>query len=357
MSSSSSISSFEPTPEERVTRGRIPWAAAALIATVVVVETVSNRHQAWFADLAGWQWETKRRLFDRGDLDGDIAIIGSSVLFHGLNPTDANTALAGRARVVNLALNGQTLQHSAQILNRHLARNARVRLIVLELWNLKVERDSWLRGPYYRSWATADEFLQSGLQCQEPSVLVPFTAYRLFPSLRYREGLDNWISACLHSCRFDDDYFRRNQEVAREMKQTMGFARSTFENEELTPQQVPPPRSRSWMLDPSAEVWLNQFFGTCSHGRLRVVLFIPPPPPFVARDRVRSGYAAGFDRYVADLRKAYPTLSLDTLTFSNYDLTDFTDDHHYSQKGRIRLSRDFANWVVGYGDTARLAAR
>jgi hypothetical protein len=356
MSSSSSISSFEPTPEERAPRSRIPWAALAFLAIVPVVELAIHYHQPWFADLAAWQWETKHRMLDNGELDGDVAVIGSSILFHGLDPTAANDALSVRGKVVNLALNGQTLQHSAQLLERYVERNPRLRLVVLELWNLKVEHESWLRGPYFRAWATPDEFLQSGVQYWEPSTLLPFVANRVLPSFRYREALDNWIFACAGSRGLDAQTLERNLAVAEEMKSTLGFARSTHEEEVLHAGQVPAARARPWEMEPAAELWLNRFLETCARHRLRVVLFLPPAPPFVERDRATAGYATGFARQVEELRTRFPAVALDMLTLPPYDLRDFTDDHHYSREGRQRLSRDFAGWLTTYHTTQLQAA-
>lgn len=357
MSSSSSISSFEPTPEERVPRGRVPWAAIALILVIVFTERVVERHRIWFADLAAWHWETKTSLVEAGELDGNIAVVGSSVLFHGLDPTASNRALDGRGKVVNLALNGQQLQHSAQMLDRYIVQNPDLRLVVLELWNLKVEPESWLRGPYYRWWATSDEFMESRAHYWDPSLLVSFAGNRLLPSYRYREGLDNWIFSCMRTRTLDATVRDRNLEMASEMHTTLGFARSTEEHDALTPARVPAGKERPWDLDPAADLWLHRFLGTCASRRIRVVLFLPPAPPFVDRDRRASGYVSGFERYVGRLREVYPTLSLDTLAFPHYDVADFTDDHHYSASGRLRLTGDFARWIAGYRPDRRLASR
>ena len=78
--------------------------------------TASHQRQ-WFADLAAWQWESKRDLID-GCAQGDVAIFGTSVLFHGLDPSAANSNQS--PTVVNLALNG-ALQHQTQLLRERLS--------------------------------------------------------------------------------------------------------------------------------------------------------------------------------------------------------------------------------------------
>jgi hypothetical protein len=102
-------------------------------------------------------------------------------------------------------------------------------------------------------------------------------------------------------------------------------------------------------------LWLRRFVAECARRRLPLVLFVPPAPSFVEAERARSGYDAGFRAYVESLWRDNPGLSLDTVTFSGYAVDDFSDDHHFSRKGRIRLSDDFATWLAAryVGDKAR----
>src|SRR6476619_2517110 len=100
MPSSSSISSSELSAHERVRPGRTRVAAIVFCLAVFVIEAFVGAERVWFADLAAWQWESKRALIDAGQLDGDVAIFGTSVLFHGLDPSAANAASHG-GKVVN----------------------------------------------------------------------------------------------------------------------------------------------------------------------------------------------------------------------------------------------------------------
>jgi hypothetical protein len=337
----------------------MPWAAIVWIVGVAAIELSATHFQDWFADLAAWQWETKHRMLDAGQLNGDVAVVGSSILFHGFDPTEANADLKSRERVVNLALNGQTLQHSAQLLERRLAEDSSVRMVVLELWNLKVEPESWLGGPYFRSWATWEEFLESGLQYNDPSVLVSFAAYRALPTFRYREGLNNWISSCLQTQWIDTSCRERNDDVAKEMLRSHGFAHSTAEADLLDPQSVPQPVDRPWHVKQSAVPWIDRIVDACRRRGVEIVLFVPPAPPFVERDRERSAYYAGFEQYSDDLQRRFPGSEIETLRFAGYDLSDFSDDHHYSCRGQRRLSNDLARWITARStmrDMSRLQA-
>src|SRR5437667_1313387 len=108
MLSSSFTSSFEPTPEERLRAAAVPWACIAFVMSVGFVEMMVYDHREWVADLAAWQWEVKSQLLERGELDSDVVVFGSSILFHGLDPLPANREMKNGMKAVNLALNGQT---------------------------------------------------------------------------------------------------------------------------------------------------------------------------------------------------------------------------------------------------------
>lgn len=301
--------------------------------------------------MAAWQWETKQRLLARGGLDGDFVVFGSSVLFHGLDPTPANKLLGDEGRVVNLALNGQQLQHSAQLLDRYLATDHRpIRLVILEIWRLDVTKESWTGGPYYKFWASWSEFAQSKAQYWEPSVLVPFAANRLLTSFRYREGLDNWISTSLRSRRIDSAVLSRNVALTDEMEDFLGRVRADFEDRTLTAARVPAAQLRPWIVDSTADIWLHRFLETCARARVPVVLLVPPTPPYIEKDRSQSGYYDGLQRYADELRREFPPLDLKVVTFPGYELSDFADDHHLSSKGVGRFSNRFAQWLEGQRD-------
>jgi len=351
MLSSSSISSFELTKYERVYTTTQPRAALVFLLAVVCIEFGVWRGHSWFADLAAWFWETKAELVAEGHLDGEVAVFGSSVLFHGLDPLPADQRLGGKRKVVNLALNGQTLQHSTQILNRFLARNKKVRVVVLEIWNMDVEHDSWLRGPYYRFWATWDEFLQSKVHYWDIAPIVAFAANRSLPSFRYREALDNWVSTCLRTRTISDETLLRNRAVTEEMTEHLGFVPGeVFETVSMNPNQVPAARERPWLITAAGDLWLRRFVAICERHNLRLVFLQPPAPPFVESERALSAYRDAFQGYVTEIKQQYPRLSLETLDFPGYKLENFADDHHLSRKGRVRLSEDFAAWLAARKD-------
>jgi hypothetical protein len=345
MSWNSSTSSFELTGEEYIRPRAVPWAALAFLAVVALTEAVLEIHHIWFCDRASWQWETKYDLIDKRLLDGDVAVVGSSILFHGFDPTIANEELDHKAKVVNLALNGQNLQHATQLLHRFLEKNQKPNLVLLELWHLQVEHESWLRGPYFRFSASWADFLQSKSYYWEPSLLVAFAANRFLPSFRYHEGLRNWLSNTIRAATMDKEVLHRNETVTEEMIDRFGFSRASFENDLLAPDKVPAPENRPWQMDRSGEIWLNRFLEICNHAGIRVVLVVPPAPSFVEEDRIRCHFYEDFSQCVKNLRKTYPDLSIETLSFTNYELKDFSDDHHLSCYGCERLSHDLANWL------------
>lgn len=323
----------------------MPWALLCAGIVVCAVEFVFYRIHERFADLAAWQWETKNRLLAENQLQGEVVIFGDSILFHGIDPKLCDRVLHHKTNVTNLALNGQTLQHSTQLLEKYCEESRKPKLVILELWNLKVEQESWLRGPYFRFWATTDEFLQSKCYYWNPSLLVPFESNRIFVSYRYQKALDNWIFASIKGSYLDNKVKKRNQAVAVEMEDHNGFVRSTFENQILSLDDVPVPTSRPWHIHESAEIWLHRFLNICERRKLSVVLLIPPAPFFIVNDQNISGFNEGLATFLSELQQKYPSVNLRLLRFTDYQLDDFCDDHHLSQKGRQRLTHDFADWL------------
>ena len=248
MASSSFTSNSEFETIERVPAGRVPAAAIAFVIAVICIEIGVSTHREWFADLAAWQWEVKRTLVADGTLDGDVAVFGTSVLFHALDPTVANRALGGGTRVVNLALNGMLLQHETQLLRERLASPKPPSVIVLELRNAVVERESWIRGPYFRFWASWSNFLESRFYYSNPSLALSFAEYRLLPSFRYREALDNWIFDSLRSHGVARHTRDRNRATAAEMRDHIGMVRADFDDRTVVPPATGT-RLREWSTD------------------------------------------------------------------------------------------------------------
>jgi hypothetical protein len=118
-----------------------------------------------------------------GALDGDVAIFGTSVLFHGIDPAVANQRLARPHRVVNLSLNGMMLQHQTQLLREKASEPNPPSLLVLELRARHRHRDSWTTGPYFRFWASATEFFESRFYYWQPRLALTFASQRVLPEL------------------------------------------------------------------------------------------------------------------------------------------------------------------------------
>jgi hypothetical protein len=45
------------------------------------------------------------------------------------------------------------------------------------------------------------------------------------------------------------------------------------------------------------------------------------------------------------LQEEFPGLAIDVIEPTGYDLDDFVDDHHFSEKGGQKLSADLAAWL------------
>lgn len=325
---------------------RIPRAALVFLLAVFAIEGAVHAHRAWFSDLASWQWESKRTAFDAGLLDSDVVIVGSSVLFHGLDPTGPDSTPGG-PRVSNLALNGMMLQHQTQVLRRLAARPRPPRLLVLELRHAEVDPASWVRGPYFLSWATFREFAESRYFYWSPALTLEFLGNRLLPSLRYRAALDNWLSVSARLRAPSREILDRNLAVQQELNAHRGFVRAGFDHRSLGA-RTGAPQPRAWASNAAGELWLRRFLDEASARHLPVVVLLPPAPePDTAADAA-GGFQAGFQATLERLRRDYPSTRLDLFAPTGYTRDDFADPIHLNHRGREKLTAAFATWIADY---------
>lgn len=342
-----STSSFELTPNERVLGGRVPVAAIAFLVALIGIESMLWTYHEWFADLAAWQWETKQTLIRTGQLDGQVAILGTSVLFHGLDPTVANAQLGGTPRVVNLALNGMEWQHETQLLQDRLQAAQPPSVVAIEFREEAVEQDSWLRGPYFRQWASWSEFAQSRFYYWEPSLALPFVSSRILASYNYRDALNNWIFESLSQRSLVRQTRDRNAGLVVEMQERAGSVRAP-DFEALTEPRRQVTRPRPWPEDRAGPLWVDRFMGLAAAHHVRVVLIVPPAPPYLTDPPGGSGFQAHLESAIADLKTRFPGLGLDAFRPAGYERTEFADDLHLNARGREHLSREFATWLTAY---------
>jgi len=345
---SSSTSSFELGPHERVRHGRVPVAALVFLALVAVVEIVASGTEEWFADGGSWKWRSKRTLLDAGALDGDVAIFGTSVLASGLDPRVANS-VSRNGRVVNLALDGMTLQHEAQLLRERVSAARPPKVAVLEFREVLVSRDTWIAGPYFRFWASGRDLLESRFIYFNPSLSLAFIENRISTVFRQREGARSWI---VESVRSGFPVRRRrdaNRAILATMKEHAGWVGPEVEDWSIE-SPAEPGRPRPWMVNPAGELWLRRFLDTASSHGLRVVLLLTPapPPPRLVETPGPQGFRARFNAQVGRLREEYPELGLDVFEPTGFALDDFGDEIHLNPKGRAKLSSAFAAWLSDY---------
>ena len=350
MSPNSSTSSFEPNRLESFRPARWPLAALLFVLSVIGIETLLWCSRDWFSDRAAGHWQSKQALIEAGQLDGDVAVLGSSVTFHSVRAPDVETLTGSEYRVVNLALNGLHLQHQTQLLRRYLE-DQQLELLVLELRHARVPRRTWLSGPYWRFWARADEFSESCFWFEEPSLIVPFVGNRLLASFAYRKSIRNCLSVCFHSRSLNPKYRDRNREARREMAAMQGYG-SPNSGLSMEIDAVPEPMERLWEESDVGRAWLDEILRLCAARSIRVAILLPPCPPFIEADRKRSGFYDGFHGLLEQLRRTHPELGLELLAPRGYALADFSDDHHFSTSGSRRLTEDFATWL-----DARTASR
>lgn len=324
---------------------RFPWAAVMLVVLIALIETGLHVNRVWFADRAAWQWEVKEQMLAQGQLNGDIAIMGTSVLFHGVDAKRINQITGDKLHVVNLALNGMQIHHIAQTLEDQLEQGNRYQRVLLEMRDVEIDRDSWIGGPYWRTWATWDDLYDSHIPIHEPSLVIPFTADRLLTSFTYRRGLDNWLTASAKAHKLTAEYRDRNQKVAAFMIDHLGYSQGEFPHN-MANVPTPAPKARHFAPNAQGSYWFDQMVGVCEKYNVRLTLLVPPAPPFVVRDRKASNYDADLRAYVTQMQLKHPAVKIDVLRFENYSLADFADELHCSPQGTLKFTNDVAAWVT-----------
>jgi hypothetical protein len=340
---------------ETAPRRRLPVAAIGLVCTVIIVEIFLSTRVGWFADQAAWQWREKKRVVDSGQLNGDVAVIGTSVLFHAVDAEEVNRLTKSPLTVTNLALNGMALHAQTQMLEDLLSQSAaptavpetstgRIQHVLLELRHAVVEKKNWVSGPYFRQWARYSQFSISGFMWFEPSQSFSFAANRSLTSFAYRRSIDNFILDSGLSRGLTVDVLTRNREVSEEIEKSRGFCKASG-GAGLTDSDVPSPQPRPWETNHAGLVWLHRLLALCEDHDIRVTLLQPPVPQFVQHDRDASQFDDDFQAFASKLQKRYPKTVAGIWAPSGYELTCFPDDHHLSYVGAERLTRDLAVWL------------
>lgn len=329
---------------ERLPARKLPWAAIVFALAVVLIETGLYANRIWFADRAAWQWEVKKQMLAQNQLNGDIALMGTSVLFHGLDAVRINAITGDKPRVVNLALNGMQMHHIAQTLEDELQNGNHYDRVLIELRDVDLVRENWVGGPYWRLWASWGDLVESRIPIHEPSLVVPFAANRILTSFNYRQGLDNWLTASAKARRPTAEYRQRNHEVGQFMQDHLGYSEGEFQTN-MASASWPAPKTRLFAPNAQGSYWFEKLLTLCERYNVRVTLLVPPAPPNVIRDRAASAYDANLDAYIAAAQKKHATLAIEVLRFPGYEMVDFADDHHYSPQGTTRLTQDVARWA------------
>ena len=274
-------------------------------------------------------------------LEGDTVI---AYLEEDENGETTANRVDAEGNVINLALNGLQLNGQYHLLSRYLDGGNDPEFVLLELSRVDVERERWISGPFWRDWATWPEFLSSRSYSFEPSLAIPFAANRALTSFSYRRALDNWVFACVRSGGLDTSYRDRNRQITSDMDRHLGFSPGSFDRS-MTEADIPPGESRPWRQTRAGAIWLEHILDLCDRHGIEVWILQPPVPPFVAQERRRDGFRAGFVALVADLRQRYPRLGLEVLEPTGYELADFADHRHFSPQGSRKLCRDLVPWV------------
>jgi hypothetical protein len=342
--SSSSTSSFELGPHERVRLGRLPAAALAFVLLVVAVEAVAAATEQWFAGPYSWHWQTKRRLLDRGALNGDVAVFGTSVLFFGLDPAIADQNVGG-GRVVNLALDGMTLSQEVQLFRERARSSSRPQVAVLEFRELVVTQDTWFSFPYFRFWASWPDVLESRFYYWNLPIGLSYLENRVSTAFRHRVSLSSWLVESAKARRPAERIYWRNQGISDLMAEHAGWSRPAVEDAVF---DRPNHRPRPWRVNRRGELWLRYFMQIAVDHSIRVVLLVPPSPPTFVELPGPEGFRARLNAQVSRLREEFPALPLEVFELTGYALDDFSDEIHVSPKGRRKMSTEFATWIAAY---------
>lgn len=348
MSSSSSTSSSEVRWRvgllERARLSRIPWGLSGACTVMLIVESMLWLNREWFADRAAWQWQVKQEQLEDPDFAGDVAVLGSSITFHSVDPRWMKANSPGSPEVINLALNGFGPAHFSAAVRDYLSERSPPGILIVETRSAKVSDHDWLAGPWWRFWGSWTDYFWSGLPLREPGTICDFAAHRLWASYSYGPAIDNLLTSSLMERGLTTTIRDRNQRVGNEMRESRGFSSGDFDRP-LSTDQIPHPHPRQWQENARGIACFDKVARQCGISGVRLVLFRTPAPPFAEADRVEGRFDDGFTRFVEALRKRHPTTAISVFAPRGYVLEDFADDHHFSPAGGRRLMSDLASWL------------
>jgi hypothetical protein len=292
--------------------------------------------RVWFSDRAAWQWLVKSELLSEQGFCGDIAIIGSSISFHSLDPVKLQRSVRDRQSFVNLALNGLTVGQYSDVLDRYISYQSAPKVLVLEIRSGVVDRSSWLAGPWWRFFGDFNGLVKSGIAIHQPELIPDFFAKRIWASYCYGPSLDNFITACLTSRSVSTTTFERNRQLDRELRDTNGFSSWDLGDQRFVPGDYSEV-DFSWSDSPTGESCLGSLLRIAESRNIEVVLMRAPAPFSIESRRREAGFDKGFERFTKRVCQRFPELKWHVFEPSGFEDSDFVDDHHLSEKGGLLL--------------------
>jgi hypothetical protein len=326
-----------------------PVALCLALIVVAAVEIALWGNRQWFADRASWHWQAKSSLLKESSFSGDVAIIGSSISYHSLNPLEVGETGSAPIRCVNIALNGLTPQLYADYFRRYLESHSCPKVLVVEVRSCEVEDSTWFSGPWWNFLATSQEMLRSRVFVKYPEKICDYYTHRVLASYSYGRSLDAWLTDCVRTRGISKNFYSRNQLILDEVRRTRGFATGDTIGKSYTAAKYQD-YTYPWRENPSGREAFGALMELVKTSGATVVLMRPPGPELVEIYRLRDRFDDGFSRFVEGLRSDNADTRIEVFRPMGFVDTDFSDDHHLSSVGGSKLSQRLSEFLGSLSD-------
>lgn len=323
-----------------------PKGLIGALAIIVAIEALTERTHLWFTDEATTMWQEKVRVAELERQAPELLILGSSRFMHGLMPNEMTAQISPAPSAYSYALSGMHPMGFLILLERHLAHHAPPKTVLLEFSpnHLNYDVDATYASPYLSVLYNRRDLWRSLHWDPDATIAAEWFSYRLLPTARYRQGLDNFASRTLIERRPPTEYHDRNLTIQKQFADLNGYR--PWKTNPL-PDEWKPKRENltaaAFQPRPAMTDAFNQILQVCAKHKIKCAIIPAPLPNESVQHRRDTGYEAAFMNWLTQTIASQNFVTIHPIVAMPHHF--FCDPTHLNPTGAKTFSQNLGQWL------------
>ena len=325
----------------------IPWGLLGMLALAGAIEQSVIRGNPALRDRRSESWSQAARHLKQAAPRREILCFGDSMVKCGLLPRVFRER-TGRS-ALNLAVVGGSAPSSYFLLRRALDEGARPSTIVVD-FNADLLTHEPASTPRPSPWAHLVNFRVSLELCRvarDPDLFAWISLARLFPSVKNRHDVRDYVKATLKTGRSD------RGECVLLLYRNWNFNQGAMIDPKRPFQDSPAPPATlpltsTWRPGPVNEHFFHEFLDLAARHRIPVVWLLPPFSPGTQLLYEYQGIESRFEDFIRRQSARHPNFVLLDARHAGFEASVFHDAVHLDRDGALALSDAVADFLRQY---------